>query len=116
MFEIVNSTKEANEFYVGENKKKVEEEMKDFFFKFIDYCWIVAISHPPIVLNFDVVGKQYEEIKEYFTEFSTKKPVEDSSKIEQSVVIVVWPSTEVKGESKYYKRGDVILVKKGKKV
>lgn len=113
MLEIIFSTEEAKEFSKEENKTKVNEAMEDFYLKFIDCCWIIAISHPPAILNFEVVGKQYEEIREYFTEFATKKPVQDLSKREQTIVLVVWPSVELKGESKYYKKGEVISVKIG---
>lgn len=114
VLEKINQTEEAKYLEGRENIGKVKEQLKSFYLSFTGCCWLVVISHPPIVLNFDVVGKPFEELKQGWTEYSTKKVVEETDVEAGTVKLVVWPSVELKDGSHQYQKGDVLVVKKRK--
>lgn len=116
VLEEVYKKEEANDLLKPKNISKVRDQLDNFYGKFTETCWLVVISHPPIILNFEVVGKSLdEELKEDWTEYSTKKAVEDAALEEGTVKVVVWPKVELKG-GYCYNKGDVLVVKKGKTV
>lgn len=114
VLEIVMSSKEVKHLLDLDNRKAINEKLESFCSNIIDGCWLVAISHPPMFLNFNVVGRQFKGLEQSWMEFSTKKPVEDMSKFEGTIAEVVWPSLELKDGSGLSMKGDAIVVKIGK--
>ncbi|XP_053378124.1 uncharacterized protein LOC128547988 isoform X2 [Mercenaria mercenaria] len=98
----------------GENGKQATERLQTFFNKYNDCCWLMIVSNPPMVLNFNVIGTPHEDCSEHFRPYSLKKPVTDSTK-EGTIYEVVWPSVCLPDGSACYKKGDVVIVNEGKK-
>lgn len=115
VLETVFSSKEAIQLRSEENKGNVKNKLEDFFGKVSDCCWqVVAMSNPPMMLNFNVVGKPFETVEMFWTKYATKKSVQDMSLTKGTIALVVWPSVVLKDESKCYKKGDAVVVNIGK--
>ncbi|XP_045165113.2 uncharacterized protein LOC123529012 isoform X2 [Mercenaria mercenaria] len=89
-------------------------KLEDFFNEFVDTCWLIAISHPKLLLNFDVLGKMYEgSIKDRFRRYSCQDTVKDMSKVKDTILEVVWPCVELEDGSGIHAKGDIIVVEEG---
>ncbi|XP_060563679.1 uncharacterized protein LOC132723034 [Ruditapes philippinarum] len=109
------NTAHANIFMETDDKDEVEKKLVEFFEEFIDICWLMTISHPRLLLNFDVVGKPYSgTIKERFKQYSCQDIVTDRSLSCGDILEVVWPSVELENEEGVCAKGDVITVQKGR--
>ncbi|XP_053378128.1 myosin-2-like isoform X2 [Mercenaria mercenaria] len=97
----------------GESGVDVKMKLRSFLEEYLDCCWLMSVSHPAMVLDFDVVGKHFSECTDNFKVYSTKRPVEDMSKVVGTICEVVWPCVHQKDECAIYMKGDVVLVKKG---
>ncbi|XP_045164103.2 uncharacterized protein LOC123528451 [Mercenaria mercenaria] len=101
-------------FFKGERREDAKQKLHDFFNNYLDCCWLMVVSNPPITLNFNVIGEAYRKCMEQFTKYSPKSPVEDRTKIEDTIYEVVWPSVCLHVGSECYQKGDVVVVAKGK--
>lgn len=115
VMKTVFSTSEAKKLQSVENKETVNDKLVEFFEKVSDCCWqVAALSNPPMVLDFEVVGETFIAVDKYWTQYSTKKPVCDMFKPEGTVLLVVWPMVKLKLGNECYNKGDVVVVKIGK--
>lgn len=110
--EKVHVKDKLSEFNLEISGSDMLEKVESFLKEFIDTCWLMTVSEPAIVLNFDVVGKMYSDYVDHFSVYSLKKPVDDPTRTEGTVYEVVWPCVQLKFNSEMYKKGDVILIKK----
>ncbi|XP_052254469.1 uncharacterized protein LOC127860423 isoform X2 [Dreissena polymorpha] len=84
--------------------------VRRFIKDMIEVCWLMSISQPPLVLNFDVEGIVYTpDVKQKFTEYSTEDVI-DSDCEPGTIILVVWPSVEHRDKSGFLKKGEVIVV------
>ncbi|KAH3893777.1 uncharacterized protein LOC127860603 isoform X1 [Dreissena polymorpha] len=85
------------------------QSLRNFIHDVIKICWLMAISQPPLMLNFEVEGTMYTpHVKERFTEYSTEDAVESNYK-PGTILLVVWPSVEKRNQSGFLKKGEVIV-------
>ncbi|XP_052269583.1 uncharacterized protein LOC127871008 [Dreissena polymorpha] len=84
--------------------------VRRFIKDMIEVCWLMSISQPPLVLNFDVEGILYTpDAKQKFTEYSTEDVI-DLDYEPGTIILVVWPSVEHRDKSGFLKKGEVIVV------
>lgn len=76
---------------------------------FAETSWLMTISVPRLILNFDVVGEIYDgKVKQRFQQYSTEEKVLTDGKAKGTVLYVVWPSVESEDGSSAYKKGEAI--------
>ncbi|XP_045166466.2 uncharacterized protein LOC123529932 isoform X2 [Mercenaria mercenaria] len=103
--------KRTQVFFTEENKDEAMKQLEGFLQIYIDKCWLMTISHPKLLLIFDVIGQPYTgTIKERFKQFSTQDDVEASDMEKDSVFEVVWPCVALEDGTGVYAKGDVITV------
>jgi len=74
----------------------------------------MAISIPMVVLDFDVIGKEYEDIRDRFTKFTTQEPAAATPEVgHKCVLLVAWPCLQLENEA-YLAKGEVIVVSETK--
>ncbi|XP_060563665.1 uncharacterized protein LOC132723025 isoform X2 [Ruditapes philippinarum] len=111
----LKTTEEISAFDVGANKAEVVNDLKKFFDKYIDCCWLIIVSNPPLRLDFDVIGRNHSECIEHFRIYSPKQPVIDPMKEEGTIYEVVWPSICLQNGGGCYKKGEVVIIQTAKK-
>ncbi|KAH3855362.1 hypothetical protein DPMN_097929 [Dreissena polymorpha] len=85
------------------------QSLRNFIHDVIKICWLMAISQPPLMLNFEVEGTMYTpHVKERFTEYLTEDAVESIYK-PGTILLVVWPSVEKRNKRGFLKKGEVIV-------
>jgi hypothetical protein len=105
--------KEVMKLCSKEKYINIQEKLQNFLEEYIECCWLMTVSNPTMVLDFDVVGKQYAECADHFKEYSSKRPVEDVTQIQGTICEVVWPCVQLEDETAFYMKGEVVVVKKG---
>jgi len=86
------------------------EKMEMFVECLTKSCWLMAISNPTVVLNFDVVDMKFDYIKDRFVSFTTQEIVEATEDAPVGYVrLVAWPCLHLENES-YLTKGEVVVV------
>jgi hypothetical protein len=107
-------TEDVGTLCSGDNTSTARNKLKTFLDEYIECCLLLAVSNPAMVLDFDVVGKMFSDCDDHFKMYSTKRPVEDMTKIEGTICEVVWPCVQLEEGPAIYMKGDVVVVKRGK--
>ena len=87
--------------------EKTRSLLQEFLSKYVDCCWLMVVSNPPLALNFDVVGKQY--CSQHFKVYSAKQRLENDTCDTNTVREVVWPCVYYADRSLFCKKGDAVL-------
>ncbi|XP_052254601.1 uncharacterized protein LOC127860524 [Dreissena polymorpha] len=74
-----------------------------------EVCWLMCIANPPLKLNFDVKGTDYNCVSHRFMEFATIGNNTYSDGEPGAVYLVAWPSVEREDNSGFLKKGEVIV-------
>jgi len=72
----------------------------------------MAISNPTMILKFDVVGQNFENIKDRFTKYTMQDACEEASKDKapvDCVLLVAWPCLQLEN-GRFLKKGVVVVV------
>ncbi|XP_045167305.2 uncharacterized protein LOC123530591 isoform X2 [Mercenaria mercenaria] len=110
--DILN-TQDAYSFIQADKLNEVKGKLENFFTEFVDICWLMTISHPKMLLNFNVIGKPYcGTTKERFKQYSCQDTVSDETLPNGAIFEVVWPSVELENGEGICAKGDVITVGK----
>ncbi|KAH3893748.1 uncharacterized protein LOC127860505 isoform X2 [Dreissena polymorpha] len=85
--------------------------IQTFLTELVDVCWLMVTSNPPLILNFDVKGKEYSaNVRERFVQIATTDVISDSQCLPGHVLLVAWPSVELEDNSNYLKKGEVVVM------
>jgi len=89
--------------------EKLHTSVTNFVKSLSRSCWLLAISTPTVFLNFDVVGKKYEDVHKRFTQFATKNHVATTSEVGHKCIrLVAWPCLQYEKEG-FLAKGEVVV-------
>lgn len=87
----------------------IRREIGDFITEVADCCWLMTISNPKLVLNFEAEDREYSgKIKDRFVEFSSDEPIVVPGKAQGTIVGIAWPSVELELGEVIFQKGEVI--------
>ncbi|XP_052281672.1 uncharacterized protein LOC127879096 isoform X5 [Dreissena polymorpha] len=91
--------------------ERPETLIKTFLAELADVSWLMVTSNPPLILNFDVKGKEYTaRIKERFVECGTSEAISHCKCEPGHVLLVAWPSVELENNKGYLTKGEVVVM------